>query len=215
MNVRSSVRNKQKSKTGPAKSEEPPPHPPPTTSVEKSKKIPEEAHRPSKMSPTTLQKSGESYRNPTNRPQSPQTSPASTPASSSLNSPASSSATKIPSTQSDPDAKYTIKNIPSNLATQKNFYNFLITTMGLKNIFTLIVNHNKSALLILPTALSDSFQKSLQTATNCPNITIAPINRKSPGHQPAPKKPTFSVVIRNISLDITPETSQPSAPHYQ
>jgi hypothetical protein len=71
--------------------------------------------------------------------------------------------------------------------------------MGLKNISTLIVNPNKSALLILPTALSDNFQKSLQAATNCPNIVIAPHQQKKPW------KPTFSVVIRNILLDITPD----------
>jgi hypothetical protein len=64
--------------------------------------------------------------------------------------------------------------------------------MGLKNISTLIVNPNKSALLILPTALSDNFQKLLQAATNCPNIVIAPsINRKNPGNQPVPKKNNF------------------------
>ncbi|KAJ3631875.1 hypothetical protein MTP99_012980 [Tenebrio molitor] len=77
--------------------------------------------------------------------------------------------------------------------------------MGIRNITTLIVNANKTALLIVPTALSDNFQKSLQTTINSPHITISPINRKNPTHQPNPKKPTFSVVIRNVPQDITPE----------
>ncbi|CAH1384286.1 unnamed protein product [Tenebrio molitor] len=113
--------------------------------------------------------------------------------------------TTIPSTQSDPDAKYTIRNIPTHYAAQKTFYNFIITTMRIRNITTLIVNNNKTALLIVPTALSDNFQKSLQTAINCTHTTISPINRKNPTHQPNPKKPTFSVVIRNVPQDITPE----------
>jgi hypothetical protein len=69
-------------------------------------------------------------------------------------------------------------------------------SMGIKIMDTIIVNPNKTALLILPTALSDNFQKSLQSH-----------NRKNPGHQAAPKKPTFSVGIRNIPLDITPDIS--------
>ncbi|KAJ3621947.1 hypothetical protein MTP99_002489 [Tenebrio molitor] len=98
--------------------------------------------------------------------------------------------TTIPSTQSDPNAKYTVRNIPANYASQNNFYNLIITTMGIRNVTTLIVNANKTALLIVPTALSHNFQKSLQTAINSPHITISPINRKNPTHQPNPKKPT-------------------------
>jgi hypothetical protein len=205
MTTRNSTRSRHKTQTGPANPEEPPPQPPPTTNAGKLKTILEEARRPPKTMPTNQQKPGESHCNPTNRPQSPQTSTTPSEPVSTVTSPTSSMRTTIPSTQSDPDAKYTIRNIPTHYAAQKTFYNFLITTMGIRNITTLIVNNNKTALLIVPTALSDNFQKSLQTAINCTHITISPINRKNPTHQPNPKKPTFSVVIRNVPQDITPE----------
>ncbi|KAH0818646.1 hypothetical protein GEV33_004145 [Tenebrio molitor] len=68
------------------------------------------------------------------------------------------------------------------------FYNLLVVTLGLKSI-QLRVNYNKTALV----------------AANSPTITIAPINRKTPGPASAPKKPTFSVVVRDVPQDISAE----------
>jgi hypothetical protein len=44
--------------------------------------------------------------------------------------------------------KYTIKNIPEEFATKKKFYNLLTTHLVTRNIQKLIVNWNRTALLI-------------------------------------------------------------------
>jgi hypothetical protein len=94
--------------------------------------------------------------------------------------------------------------IPANLGTQKAFYNLLVVTLGLKSI-QLRVNYNKIALVITKAPLAPNFVKTLQVAANSPTITIAPINRKTPGPASAPKKPTFSVVVRDVPQDISAE----------
>jgi hypothetical protein len=106
--------------------------------------------------------------------------------------------------QPPPDFKYTVRDIPANLATQKAFYNLLVVTLGLKSI-QLRVNYNKTALVITKAPLAPNFVKTLQVAANSPTITIAPINRKTPGPASAPKKPTFSVVVRDVPQDISAE----------
>jgi hypothetical protein len=106
--------------------------------------------------------------------------------------------------QPPPDFKYTVRDIPANLATQKAFYNLLVVTLGLKSI-QLRVNYNKTALVITKAPLASNFVKTLQVAANSPTITIAPINRKAPGPASAPKKPTFSVVVRDVPQDISAE----------
>jgi hypothetical protein len=97
-----------------------------------------------------------------------------------------------------------VRDIPVNLATQKAFYNLLVVTLGLKSI-QLRVNYNKTALVITKAPLAPNFVKTLQVAANSPTITIAPINRKTPGPASAPKKPTFSVVVRDVPQDISAE----------
>jgi hypothetical protein len=97
-----------------------------------------------------------------------------------------------------------VRDVPANLATQKAFYNLLVVTLGLKSI-QLRVNYNKTALVITKAPLAPNFVKTLQVAANSPAITIAPINRKTPGPASAPKKPTFSVVVRDVPQDISAE----------
>jgi hypothetical protein len=97
-----------------------------------------------------------------------------------------------------------VRDIPANLATQKAFYNLLVVTLGLKSI-QLRVNYNKTALVITKAPLAPNFVKTLQVAANSPTITIAPINRKTPGPASAPKKTTFSVVVRDVPQDIFAE----------
>jgi hypothetical protein len=91
------------------------------------------------------------------------------------------------------------------MATQKAFYTLLVSTLGLKSIVELRVNHNRTALLITDEPLAPNFSKALQISTNNPSITITPINQRNPAEKTAPKKPTFSVVIRNVPHDISPE----------
>ncbi|KAH0814449.1 hypothetical protein GEV33_008341 [Tenebrio molitor] len=113
------------------------------------------------------------------------------PSNSRVSSPtpsATASTPPSPAHQPAPEFKYTVREIPANLGTQKAFYNLLVVTLGLKSI-QLRVNYNKIALV----------------AANSPTITIAPINRKTPGPASAPKKPTFSVVVRDVPQDISAE----------
>jgi hypothetical protein len=102
--------------------------------------------------------------------------------------------------------------MPANLATQKAFYNFLVTTLGLKSV-RLRVNYNKTALLITNIPLAPNFLKTLQVAANSTSINYAPINRKTADLSSAPKKPTFSVVIRDVPRTSLRMTLAPSAPH--
>jgi hypothetical protein len=67
------------------------------------------------------------------------------------------------------------------------------------------VNNNKTVLVITKAPLAPNFVKTLQVAANSPTITIVPINRKTPGPGSAPKKPTFSVVVRGVPQDISAE----------
>ncbi|KAH0822004.1 hypothetical protein GEV33_000787 [Tenebrio molitor] len=98
---------------------------------------------------------------------------------------ATSSTPPSPANQLAREFKYTVREIPANLATQ------------------LRVNNNKTALVKAP--LAPNFVKTLQVAANSPTITIVPINRKTPGPGSAPKKPTFSVVVRDVPQDISAE----------
>ncbi|KAJ3631962.1 hypothetical protein MTP99_013061 [Tenebrio molitor] len=98
---------------------------------------------------------------------------------------ATSSTPPSPANQPAREFKYTVREIPANLATQ------------------LRVNNNKTALVKAP--LAPNFVKTLQVAANSPTITIVPINRKTPGPGSAPKKPTFSVVVRDVPQDISAE----------
>jgi hypothetical protein len=119
-------------------------------------------------------------------------------------SPAHTSASNRPPSP-DPRFKFTIKEIPLNIATQKAFYTLLVSTLGLKSIVELRVNHNRTALLITDEPLAPNFSKYLQISTNNSSITITPIKQRNPAEKAAPKKPIFSVVIRNVPQDISPE----------
>ncbi|KAH0822777.1 hypothetical protein GEV33_000014 [Tenebrio molitor] len=95
--------------------------------------------------------------------------------------PALSTTSNTPQTQTSepaPDYKYTVREIPANLATQKAFYNFLIKSSQVKS-------------------------SQVRVAANSTSINYAPINRKTAGPLSAPKKPTFSVVIRDVPQDIS------------
>jgi hypothetical protein len=171
------------------------PSPPPATA----------ASTPSTRSMTLAKKSGESKTLPSiieNTP-TPELSPSnlrvSSPTPTATHSTLPSSANQPP-----PDFKYTVRDIPANLATQKAFYNLLVVTLGVKSI-QLRVNYNKTALVITKAPLAPNFVKTLQVAANSPTITIAPINRKTPGPASALKKPTFSVVVRDVPQDISAE----------
>jgi hypothetical protein len=56
--------------------------------------------------------------------------------------------------------------------------------------------------LITNTPRAPNFLKTLQVAANSTSINYAPINRKTAGLSSASKKPTFSVVIRDVPQDI-------------
>ncbi|KAJ3634690.1 hypothetical protein MTP99_007636 [Tenebrio molitor] len=133
------------------------------------------------------------------KPLSPSNSRVSSPTPS-----ATASTPPSPAHQPAPEFKYTVREIPANLGTQKAFYNLLVVTLGLKSI-QLRVNYNKIALVITKAPVAPNFVKTLQVAANSPTITIAPINRKTPGPASAPKKPTFSVVVRDVPQDISAE----------
>jgi hypothetical protein len=171
------------------------PSPPPATA----------ASTPSTRSMTLAKKSGESKTLPSIIENTP--TPELFPSNSRVSSPtptATHSTPPSPANQPPPDFKYTVRDIPANLATQKAFYNLLVVTLGLKSI-QLRVNHNKTALVITKAPLAPNFVKTLQVAANSPTITIAPINRKTPGPASTPKKPTFSVIVRDVPQDISAE----------
>jgi hypothetical protein len=171
------------------------PSPPPATATS----------TPSTRSMTLAKKSGESKTLPSTIENTP--TPELSPSNSRVSSPtptATHSTLPSPANQPPPDFKYTVRDIPANLATQKAFYNLLVVTLGLKSI-QLRVNYNKTALVITKAPLAPNFVKTLQVAANSPTITIAPINRKTPGPASAPKKPTFSVVVRDVPQDISAE----------
>ncbi|KAH0818274.1 hypothetical protein GEV33_004517 [Tenebrio molitor] len=68
-------------------------------------------------------------------------------------------------------------------------------TLAKKNRNTL---YNKTTLVITKAPLAPNFVKTPQVAANSPTITIAPINRKTPGPASAPQKNPFSVVVNSI-----------------
>ncbi|XP_064214551.1 uncharacterized protein LOC107399155 [Tribolium castaneum] len=103
---------------------------------------------------------------------------------------------------SESEYKYTVRNLPQNIATQKSFYSFLITTINLRSILTLKVNYNRTALLITSAPITPAIINQFRTASGDANITVDPINKKSL-NTPFPKVPTFSVVIRIVEHDIT------------
>jgi hypothetical protein len=155
---------------------------------------------------TLAKKSGESKTLPsiienTSTPElSPSNSRVSSPTPTATHSTLPSSANQPPS-----DFKYTVRDIPAYLATQKAFYNLLVVTLGLKSI-QLRVNYNKTALVITKAPLAPKFVKTLQVAANSPTITIAPHKSETPGPASASKKkPTFSVVVRDVPQDISAE----------
>jgi hypothetical protein len=92
-----------------------------------------------------------------------------------------------PANQPAPDFKYSVREIPPNLATQKAFYRLLVTSLDLKSV-------------------------TLRVTANSPSITSTPTNRKNPAPASAPKKPTFSVVIRNVPHDISAEDNATLCP---
>jgi hypothetical protein len=101
--------------------------------------------------------------------------------------------------------KYTIKNIPEEFASQKKFYNLLTTHLVTRNIQKLIVNWNRTALLITSLPVDEKFTAQLNSATGSKNITCAPINQKTatnPNPDNPRKKPQFSVVITQVEHDI-------------
>jgi hypothetical protein len=102
--------------------------------------------------------------------------------------------------------KFTIKNIPENFASQKKFHTLLTTHLLIKNIYRLVVNWNKTALLITSLPLPDNFLHNLNIATGSKAITCTPINKKTAPNQPnidnPRKKPQFSVVIKHVDHDI-------------
>ncbi|CAH1384243.1 unnamed protein product, partial [Tenebrio molitor] len=66
--------------------------------------------------------------------------------------------------------KYTIKNIPEEFASQKKFYNLLTTHLVTRNIQKLIVNWNRTALLITSLPVDEKFTAQLNSATGSKNI---------------------------------------------
>ena len=68
--------------------------------------------------------------------------------------------------------KYTIQNIPQKFATQKQLYAVLITHLALKDVDTLKVNFNRSALLITRSELPANFEARLRVACLDSKVTI-------------------------------------------
>jgi hypothetical protein len=93
-------------------------------------------------------KTGESKTLPSivERTPTPELSPSNSRVSSPTPS-ATASTPPSPAHQPAPEFKYTVREIPANLGTQKAFYNLLVVTLGLKSI-QLRVNYNKIALVI-------------------------------------------------------------------
>jgi hypothetical protein len=102
--------------------------------------------------------------------------------------------------------KFTIKNIPENFASQKKFHTLLTTHLLIKNIYRLVVNWNKTALLITSLPLPDNFLHNLNIAAGSKAITCTPINKKTAPNEPnidnPRKKPQFSIVIKHVDHDI-------------
>ncbi|KAJ3641909.1 hypothetical protein Zmor_028379 [Zophobas morio] len=109
--------------------------------------------------------------------------------------------------------KYTIQNIPQKFATQKQLYAVLITHLALKDVETLKVNFNKSALLITRSELPANFEARLRVACLDNKVTINIINRPKKSLAPAKKAPFFSIVIRDVDLDIEERDILEIAPH--
>jgi hypothetical protein len=99
--------------------------------------------------------------------------------------------------------KYTVRNIPPQFSTQKSFYTVLCTHLGLRN-FQLTVNFNKTALLITQLPITETVIQKLKISTNSKDISVTPINLKT--KKPSTiKQPTFSLVIKKVGHDITPD----------
>jgi hypothetical protein len=61
----------------------------------------------------------------------------------------------------------------------KKFYNLVTTHLVTRNIQKLIVNWNRTALLITSLPVDEKFTAQLNSATGSKNITCAPINQKT------------------------------------
>ncbi|KAJ3641974.1 hypothetical protein Zmor_010345 [Zophobas morio] len=119
-------------------------------------------------------------------------------ASSAARSAASSSASESSQLQK---FKFHLKNIPQNFATQKAFYSLLVVQLNVKKIQTLIVNPNRTALLILNEQPPSNLAQQLKTAVNANNIELIPLNQPRMPRPPSERKPTvFSIVIRSVDL---------------
>ncbi|KAJ3665233.1 hypothetical protein Zmor_000738 [Zophobas morio] len=150
---------------------------------------------------------------PTAQTTSPTQSMTSVSTGSGRSSPAES-VTTLRSTTPNPDLfKYTIQNIPQPVATQKQFYAILTSHLLLRDIETLKVNHNRSCLLITHSELAANFEARLRVACVDARITLKPINRPQKILSPAKKAPLFSIVIKDIDLDIEERDILLSAPH--
>jgi hypothetical protein len=164
------------------------------------------APAPQHKKKNTKKESCESVPNP--KPiQTPPATPSNPSSDASASSPSCitfASPTSTASTEKTTKFKFHIKNIPENLATQKTFHNFLITNLNIRTIDVLIVNRNRTALLITTSPPSENLNQQLRTASNSRDIEISPLNRPKMPQPPSNNKPAvFFVVIRSVDHDIT------------
>jgi hypothetical protein len=132
------------------------------------------APAPQQKKKPTKKESGESVPNP--KPiQTPPATPSKPSSDASASSPScitSASPTSTASTGKTPKFKFHIKNIPENLANQKTFHNFLITNLNIRTIDVLIVNRNRTVLLITTSPTPENLNQQLRTASNSRDVEM-------------------------------------------
>ena len=96
--------------------------------------------------------------------------------------------------------RFHLKNIPEKVAQQKTFYNLLVTHLNVRGIHNLIINPNKTGLLVLTQIPPSDLLHKLKTATGS-NIELIALNSPKMPRPPSEKKPAvFSVVIKSVDL---------------
>ena len=90
--------------------------------------------------------------------------------------------------------------MPQKFVQQKPLYTLLIMQFNVRGIHTLIINPNKTALLILTQTPPSNFQRKLKSAIDN-NIELIAINHPKMPRPPSEKKPTvFSIVINEHAI---------------
>ncbi|KAL3289309.1 hypothetical protein HHI36_003739 [Cryptolaemus montrouzieri] len=111
--------------------------------------------------------------------------------------------------------KYVIRNIPNQFSTQRELYKLLRPTA--LQIIQLKANFNKTALVECSTPAPSNFQKTLQELIGTPTISFESLrknNHQSSSNLKAPRKTSYSCVVKFIPLDYSIEEIEDNLKSY-